>query len=501
MQHKSYEELHQTIFGTQPDTQPSLSTNSSHEEIATEISPPPHSLAEKSSIPASSDVTLDDSSNQDRIPGAPDAQETKPTSRHNCHPPLDPRSFPNQPRKESHQIPATIDNVDHLLAAYDVYVRYDVIRKKILITILSLSGPTDNFDNTARSFLLSIAALNGMSTNKLLGIVELLAEQRPFNPVAEWILMIPWDGKDRLSDICETVTERDDYPVHLKNILICKWLLSAVAAALLPTGFKTRGVLTFQGPQGIGKTSWVMSLVPDPNLREVLVKVDHHLDPSNKDSILGAIAHWIVEIGELDSSFKRDIARLKGFLTSNSDKIRRPYAHTHSEYSRRTVFFASVNEDDFLVDKTGNSRWWTIPVTAIDYNHEIDMQQVFAQLAEDLKKGKQWWLTAEEEHLLEEYNREHRSVSVIREQLLNVLDLQLGDRDGSPAMTATEILKHLGYNNPSNAKAKECASILRELLGNSKRIHGLNKWRIPLKRISATNASTTGHRQLPDKIC
>lgn len=38
------------------------------------------------------------------------------------------------------------------------------------------------------------------------------------------------------------------------------------------------------------------------------------LDPGNKDSILGAIVHWLVEICELDSSFKKDVARLKGFL-------------------------------------------------------------------------------------------------------------------------------------------------------------------------------------------
>ena len=142
-----------------------------------------------------------------------------------------------------------------------------------------------------------------------------------------------------------------------------------LAAALKPRGFRGRGVLTFQGPQGIGKTSWVASLVPDPVLRDMVIKLDHHLDPNNKDSILGAISHWIVEIGELDSSFKKDVARLKGVLTSDSDKVRRPYARTESEYPRRTVFFATVNDNNFLVDSTGNTRWWTIPLASIKYQH------------------------------------------------------------------------------------------------------------------------------------
>jgi len=193
--------------------------------------------------------------------------------------------------------------------------------------------------------------------------------------------------------------------------------------------FKTRGVLTLQGAQGIGKTRWVTSLVPDPLLREMVIKVDHHLDGSNKDSILGAVTHWIVEIGELDSSFRKDVARLKGFLTSDHDKVRRPYARTESEYPRRTVFYASVNQTDFLVDTTGNSRWWTIPVTKVDYEHQIDMQQLFAQLAEDLKNGAQWWLTREEEDLLEHYNAQHRIASFIRESILEAIDLNYKGRD------------------------------------------------------------------------
>lgn len=81
---------------------------------------------------------------------------------------------------------------------------------------------------------------------------------------------------------------------------------SAVAAALKPTGFKARGVLTLQGSQSIGKTSWISALMPDQVLREICIKLDHHLDASNKDSLITAVSHWIVEIGELDSSFKKD---------------------------------------------------------------------------------------------------------------------------------------------------------------------------------------------------
>jgi putative DNA primase/helicase len=376
---------------------------------------------------------------------------------------------------------------------YKVSIRYNVIKNKLLVIYPGHNWSIDNADNVAMTRIISLAELNGLSTSKVPSYILAIADEKLYNPVAEWILSKPWDGKNRLSDICETITERDDYPVRLKIMIIIKWLLSAVAAVLMPNGFKARGVLTLQGKQGLGKTSWLMSLVPDIILREMVLKVDHHLDGSNKDSIINAISHWLVEIGELDSSFRKDIARLKGFITSDFDKIRRPYAHAPSEYPRRTVFFASVNQADFLVDSTGNSRWWTIPVEAVNYQHKIDMQQVFAQLAVDFYKGKEWWLSPEEENLLEQQNREHCSISVIREQLLEIIDTDLIGKDKNPAMTATEVLKHLNYNNPSNAKARECGAILRELLGDSKKIKGIHKWRIPLKRNVAPYTSINDH--------
>lgn len=396
--------------------------------------------------------------------------------------PLDPKSFPQQPRAGSNQVPATISNVQHLIDSYGIIVRYNTITKKLLITIPGYSGTPDNADNVAITQIISLATINGISIGHLQGYIETIGDRFQLNPVADWINSKTWDGVNRLRSIYDTLVEHEDYPADLKNKLVYRWLLSAVAAALKPSGFRARGVLTLQGAQSIGKTSWINSLVPDPILRENTIKLDHHLDAGNKDSLITAISHWIVEIGELDSSFKKDIARLKGFLTSDRDKVRRPYGKANSEYPRRTVFCATVNDQNFLVDSTGNSRWWTIPVVKVNYQHDIDMQQLFAQLAVDFERGTQWWLTHEEEKLLEIQNAGHRAISAIREQILEVVDLERVGKSNLPAMTPIEVLVTIGITRPSNAQCKECAGILRELFGESKRINGQNKWRIPLKK-------------------
>lgn len=395
--------------------------------------------------------------------------------------PIHPFAFPNKPSGRHGEPPATIANVKFMLDNYRIRVGYNVIKKKTMIRMLGQARLADNADNSAMTTILSLATLNNMATQPVPAIVELLADRNPYNPVLKWIESKPWDSVDRLPAVYATLTVRDGFPVALMCTLVFKWLLSAVAALKI-RGFKGRGVLVFQGPQGIGKTTWLISLVPDHVLRDQVVKVDHHLDASSKDSILGAIIHWLVEIGELDSSFRKDVARIKGFLTSDSDKVRRPYSRTESEYPRRTVFFATVNDENFLVDHTGNTRWWTIPLVAINYAHGIDMQQVFAQLLVELENGGQWWLTKDEEQWLESCNSEHRTNSVIRDLLLTRIDLDKRGAPGNPYKSTTELFEMLGIKSPKNGDAKELTAILRELLGDSKKISGSQKWRIPLRK-------------------
>lgn len=403
-------------------------------------------------------------------------------TQHNAKLTITQESFPDQPRKGSNATPATLDNLAYMLDASGIGVRYNVMNKRVKISVPGVASTPDNADNVAIAHVMSLANLNGLPTGQLMSFLGAIGDKHQFSPVADWITSKPWDGVDRLAPFYDTLVEREGFPIGLKKALMYRWLLSAVAAVLKPSGFKARGVLTLQGPQAIGKTSWISALVPDAILRESVLKLDHHLDASNKDSIITAVCHWLVEIGELDSSFKKDIARLKGFLTSDRDKVRRPYDRAESEYPRRTVFCASVNEPDFLIDSTGNSRWWTIPVTSICYQHGVDMQQLFAQLTIDFHGGAQWWLTHEEEQLLELQNKEHRKTSAIRERILGALDFNRIIDTGLLAMTPTELLQKLDIKNPTNTQCKECAGVLREYLGDPKKIKGQYKWRIPFTK-------------------
>lgn len=395
--------------------------------------------------------------------------------------PLDSRVFPHGERR-SGMIPCTYLNVEFLLKSYDITVHYDVIRKRTVIDLPGWEGSPDNMDNVTMSTIVSLAEANTMQRSGVEEQVLAIGDRNLFNPAADWITSKPWDGQDRLPSFYATLTTEEGFPIELKEVLLYKWLLSIVAAACMARNFKARGVLTLQGAQGLGKSTWVANLVSDHEVREMIVKLDHHLDPHDKDSLLSAISHLIVEVGELDSSFRKDIARLKGFITRDSDKVRRPYARTHSEYPRRTVFAATVNDRNFLVDDTGNSRFWTLPLVTINYGHGIDMQQVFAQLHVDFESGAQWWLTAEEDALLAESNRGHQSISFIREAVTAMIDMGGVGGPKTELMSTNDILKRLKIDNPRNGQNKEVAATLRDLLGEPKRYSGVMKWRVPLVR-------------------
>lgn len=384
-------------------------------------------------------------------------------------------SFPHPPSEGSGKVPLTMQNVEQLLRATGIETGYDVIEKQV--SFLRGQTPIEECD------LQSLANLNGMGGYHFSDFVVTLARRNPQNPVADWIDSKPWDGLDRLLAFYETVAVQSGFPERVRDFILFRWALACVAAAMEKGRFACRGVLTFQGGQGIGKTRWIKRLVPEP-LTNRWVKLDHHLDGHNKDSVFSAMKHWIVEIGELDSTFRRDVGRLKGVLTRDCDKLRLPYARSHIELPRRTVFAATVNEWNFLVDPTGNSRWWTIPVEKLDHEHSIDMQQLFAQLAVRYREGEQWWLDEGEEQILASLNGHHQAASVIEERIRERID----ERAKRPRyMTASKVLEELGYKNPTNTQAKDAGQVLRTIYGSPKKIQGIMKWKVALLDAAAAD--------------
>ena len=224
----------------------------------------------------------------------------------------------------------------------------------------------------------------------------------------------------------------------------------------------SKGVLVFQGAQDAGKTSWFWKLFTRKN--EHWGKEGLLLKPDQKDSVITAVSHWIVELGELDATFKKaDIAHIKSFLTNKADRLRRPFGRKDSNYPRRTGFFGSVNPREFLKDDTGNSRFWVVPCIDINFQHEIDIQQMWAQAYHCYLEGEQWHLFGEDSKKLQMYNEYSRELSPIEEKIISKKEWRRKE------MTASEVLDQIGYDKPSKADRNLAAEILRKHFGDYRR--------------------------------
>ena len=377
----------------------------------------------------------------------------------------------------------TLRNVKELLRRLKITVRYNVISKEEEILIPNHVSSMDNAANSAVAYITDWCERVGIPIGNLNPYLTYLADETQYNPVQTWITSKPWDGKSRLPDLYETIVaknEKTDSNVRiLKERLIKAWLISAVAAAFEPHGVSAHGVLVLQGAQFLGKTMWFKRLVPK-NLN--ILKTGHILKPDDKDTVFQAISNWLVELGELDATFRKsDIAQLKGFLTNDYDVIRRPFAKKESKYARRTVFFGSVNEQDYLKDPTGNRRFWTIGCDSIDYNHHVDIQQLWAEVLTLYQNGTPWILSPEELVTLNTHNEKFEAADPIEDRILAFYDW---DNGFNPTWKgATQVCLELGIVNPTKKEKDSAGKILRKLLpkepDQNREVKGLRQYLVP----------------------
>jgi putative DNA primase/helicase len=358
----------------------------------------------------------------------------------------------------------TIENVKELIDRLGVTVRYNIIAKTDEILIPNESFTIDNAKNASLAKVISWCNLAAIPTGNIDGYLTTIADNNVYNPVVNWVTSKPWDGKSRLPEFYNTIVERGEFPAALKQTLMMRWMISAVAAAFEPRGISAHGMLVFQGVQNAGKTSWFKKLAP----KDLEVISDGKmLDLREKDSVYQVLTQWIVELGELDATFKKsDLAQLKAFITKQDDVIRKPFDRKESRFARKTVFFASVNKEEFLMDETGNRRYWVIPVMSIDYNHTIDMQQVWAEVYETLyKRGVTWYLNPEEIAQLNESNLDFQALDPIEERLVSHFSWDKTDTSKWRQVTASQALKEAGLDRPSQGELNRASAAIKKLSG------------------------------------
>ena len=263
-------------------------------------------------------------------------------------------------------------------------------------------------------------------------IIE-VAQANIRNPVREWLNELPEDSSSKyleefIADVFRFHDDCSDDEIKFKTKLIVKWFIQAVAAGLEESGTNPYPlVLTLTGGQNIGKSTIVRKLLP-PELEDYIGS-EKTLNTSDKDSRIELLRYFIVELGEVATSFRRsDRDSLKSFLTSPYDEFRRPYAPAPENIKRKTVFVSTNNNPKFLVDETGSRRFLSIKLSdsrSESWWTKWDINKVWTQAKYLYKKGESFSLSTEEVKELNIYNEEQRVSSVFDFMIGKYINLEL----------------------------------------------------------------------------
>lgn len=176
---------------------------------------------------------------------------------------------------------------------------------------------------------------------------------------------------------------------------------------------------------------------------------------------------WLMELEEVDGiTSKRSAQQLKAFLSKSCDVFRAPYAAKPASHPRQQVLFATTNEDRFLVDATGERRWWVADVGGpVDHERiRADRDLIWASVLHAIDCGEDYRL------LPVDYPKSAENAgSASRESVIaDEIETWLGEK---PWVTERVILSEvlgleiseLGRTGPKSGVIREVGETLKRL--------------------------------------
>lgn len=305
------------------------------------------------------------------------------------------------------------ENMLALLKHYYIELKFNIITDNVDVFINKKQ--TDTLENITQFIWDNCEKHNFiLPKERLISLMIAIARNNKYNPIEEYLLYChkKWDGKDRIKDMCNTITSS----IQEKELYMTKFLVQMVALAICDEDSTIAGqyLLVLQGKQGLGKTTWFKNLIP-LKMQQKYFLGGRNLDPSNKDHVLESATNWLVEMGEISSTFRKaDQEVLKAYITAFKDRVRPPYGKEAIDKKRRTTLCGTTNDTEYLRDETGSRRFLTIPCDEINYNHDVDLDQLWGQVYNMFLEGYTYYFTPEENDIITANNERYKVKSDIQ---------------------------------------------------------------------------------------
>jgi len=294
-----------------------------------------------------------------------------------------------------------------------------------------VAGPLKDTDDLALGdYLCGKYKLRPASRAALSEAIETVADQNRYHPVKDWLQAQTHDGTVRLDKWLIYVLGMDPVTLAPRRRryleLVGRYLLIGLVARVMQPGCKFDYSPVFEGLPGVGKSTFVKTLVGAEFFS------DTHFDIGNgKDGFEQLEGLWGYELSELTALRKADSEQVKQFFSSTVDRFRGAYGKYVQAHPRQCVIFCSTNKKQYLYDLTGNRRFWPVWIDQPIKLAWLQRQrgQLFAEALAAYQAGEIYAPSREDENTFFEPEQKLRLVeTAVQSRLYELLT-----REGAPA--------------------------------------------------------------------
>lgn len=313
-----------------------------------------------------------------------------------------------------------------------------------------------------------------VSTSMIFECLRAVAKDNEFHPVQEYLLDLKWDGIPRLDTWLQRVAGVEDKEYTRK---IFKWWLMSAVARVADPGCQADYCLILEGPQGAGKSQLLKALASKEWF------TDECSDFSSKDASIDIAGKWIIELAELATvQGASNWNVVKRFVTRSVDRHRPPYGRVSVDIPRQCVFAGTTNDTEYLLDTTGNRRFWPVKigVEEIDIDRiKADRDQLWAEAVYRVANGEIYWPSNKRERdMMEAEAESRRVVDSLEDKVANWLENPVG-YSNQRLSTAWLMENVLCIEQPKRSDDARLNAILRKFGWERKAGSGGRYWKPP----------------------
>lgn len=215
--------------------------------------------------------------------------------------------------------------------------------------------------------------------------INLVAAERPYHPIRDWLDGLKWDGIDRLDHWLVQCLGCDD-TVYVRAI--GRMFPISMVARVMKPGCQADYMLVLEGEQGIYKSTICRILAGPANFGYLPPKFD--TDPVRASMSLRG--KWLLEVAELEAFSGEKTESLKAFITQPIENYTPKYGHYEVHEPRQCLLIGTTNRDQYLSDPTGGRRFWPVLTREIDPDALTGMrEQLFAEAVHRYRAKEPYW--------------------------------------------------------------------------------------------------------------